>query len=161
MDLMWGKKTEKWFVGASKYGSIYIFHPDVFATESSHKKDKFWQTLKHEYCHIYYAQITKSHYPVWLNEGLASYVSGKKLVLKDGDKEKLPDVVSYFSDANSGAYMIGQFWVEFLIKKFGKKKLISLIKSFDSGIEEKRFAKKFEEVYGFKYDRSSFSKLIK
>lgn len=89
LDLIWGKKTEAWFVGAFKNNSIYILNPEIYERESSHKKEEFWKTLKHEYCHAYYTQITRSHYPIWLNEGLASFLSGKKLILKDDYKNKL------------------------------------------------------------------------
>lgn len=161
LDLIWGKPTEKWFVGAVKNGNIYIFNPKVYAKESIHKKEEFWQILKHEYCHIYYTQITKSHYPVWLNEGLASYVSGKKLILKDDHRDKLLDLFSYFNKADSGVYMVGQFWVECLIEKFGKKKLIRLVKSFNDGMDERQFAVNFYKVYGFKFNKNSLLKFLK
>ena len=62
---------------------------------------------------------------------------------------------------DKNGYMVGQYWVEYLIKKFGKKKIIRLVKSYENGMTEKRFAAKFNEIYGFKYAKSSFSKLIK
>jgi len=108
MDLIWGRKTEAWFVGACKNNNIYILNPNVYEKESSHKKEEFWQILKHEYCHIYYTQITKCHYPFWLNEGLAGYLSGKKLVLKNEHKGKLLNIFSYYDKVDSNVYLVGQ-----------------------------------------------------
>ncbi|MFH1611849.1 MAG: hypothetical protein ABH887_01110 [bacterium] len=79
-DEMMGWKTEEYMVGHAKDGKIYILHPDIYVQESSHKSiDSFWKVLKHEYCHIYFrtiTTITKIGYPKWLNEGLASYLTG-------------------------------------------------------------------------------------
>ena len=161
MDLIWGKKTESWFVGAFKNNGIYILSPKAYARESSHAPEEFWQTLKHEYCHYYYTQITKSHCPVWLNEGLASYVSGKRLVLKDDQKDKLADVFDYFDRSGREVYAIGQFWVEYLIKEYGKNKFLRLINSFDSGLNYHKFVITFYKIYGFKFSRVLFSKLLK
>lgn len=160
LDLIWGKETERWFVGAFKNNSIYIFNPEAYVTESSHKKEEFWITLKHEYCHACYAQITKSRYPVWLNEGLASYISGKKLLLTNDNREKLLNIFDYFDYVDKGAYIIGQFWVEFLIKGYGKGKFLKLIKSFSSKFGYQEFSEIFYSVYGFKFDKETLSKFI-
>ncbi len=160
LNLVWGEKTEDWFVGACKNNNIYIFDPKVYDKESSHRKEEFWQTLKHEYCHIYYTQITKSHYPFWLNEGLACYLSGKKLVLKDGFKNKLFNIFSYYNKTDSNVYMIGQFWVEYLLKNFGKKKLLELINSIKPEMRNHQFAKEFYKIYGLKFNKDTFSKFI-
>jgi len=160
LDLVWGKKTERWFVGAFKNNSIFILNYKVYSKESSHKAEEFWQTLKHEYCHYYYTQITRSHYPVWLNEGLASYISGKKLILTDDYKAKLLDIFDYFDRVDKGAYAIGQFWVEYLIKKYGKRKFLKLINSFDAQFDRQQFIFKFYQVYGFKFSRDSFLEFI-
>ena len=160
MDFIWGRKTERWFAGAFKNNSIYIFNPKVYSKESSHKKEEFWQTLKHEYCHFYYTRITKSHYPIWLNEGLASTLSGKKILVKDEQKPILLNVFNYFDKVDKEAYLVGQFWVEFIIKKYGRKKFLNLIKSFDSNFGQKQFNKIFYSVYGFKFNKKSFSKLL-
>jgi hypothetical protein len=161
MNLIWGKKTEKWFAAATKNNCIYIFNPNSYDKESSHKKEHFWQTLKHEYCHIYYTQLTKNYYPFWLNEGLASHLSGKRLVLKEGYKDMLLDIFSYFNKIDSRVYMVGQFWVEFLIKKFGKKKFVELINHVRFISNDRQFADSFYKIYGVKFNKGSFTRFIK
>lgn len=161
LDVVWGNKTESWLVGAFKNNSIYILHPEVYEKESSHKKEDFWINLKHEYCHSYYAQITKSPYPVWLNEGLASFKSGKKLILGNDDKGKLLNVFNYFDKSDRDVYLIGQFWVEYLLKKFGNEKFLTLINSFNYGFTSKDLAKNFYKIYGFKFNKKELSKFIK
>jgi len=160
MNLVWGRETEKWFVGAMKNNSIYIFHPDVFAQVSSHPEEKFWETLKHEYCHAYYTQITKMHYPFWLNEGLASHLSGKKIFLSDGYRDKLLNVFDYFDKMDKDGYMIGQYWVEYLLQNFGKDKLVELIKNIKLGADNAKFSELFFNIYDFKFDKNTFEKYI-
>jgi len=160
LDLIWGRGTEKWFVGAFKNNCIYILNPNVYERESSHKQSDFWVNLKHEYCHAYYTQITKTHYPVWLNEGLASYLSGKKLVITDSDKEKLLNLFNYFDKVDKDVYTVGQFWVEYLINKYGQNKFLKLIKSFDANLNSRLFSQKFYQIYGFKFTKKEFAKFI-
>lgn len=159
-DLIVGRKTENWLVAIARANSIYILDKKIFAKESNHRIGDFWQTLKHEYSHIYYTQITKSHYPFWLNEGLASYLSGKKLLIKNNDQEKLLNVFNYFNKSDSDVYVVGQYWIEFLIKKYGKKKMIMFIKSLDvkSELSSQYFAKQFYKIYGFRFNKKSFAK---
>lgn len=162
LDLIMGKKTDNWFVALSKGNSIFILEKKIFAKESNHKEDDFWQTLKHEYSHIYYTQITKSHYPFWLNEGLACVLSGKKLVLKKDSKNKLMNILSYFNHRDRDTYMVGHYWVEYLLKNYGKRKLVQLIKNlnFKSEMDSKQFAKQFYNVYGFKFNKNVLSNLL-
>lgn len=161
LDIIWGNKTEAWLVGAFKNNSIYILNPEVYETESSHKKEEFWMNLKHEYCHAYYAQITKSPYPIWLNEGLASFKSGKKLNLTEDNRNKLLNVFNYFDKSDRDVYPVGQFWVEYLLKKFGNKKFLNLINSFSYGFSRQDFNQNFYKVYGFKFNKKVFSEFLK
>lgn len=159
LDLIWGQKTEKWIVGGTKYGAIFILDPKIYIKESSHTdKNDLWKTLKHEYCHIYFRHITNGHLPLWLNEGLASYLAGQKKIC-----DSPLDVFSYFNKSGKELYEIGYFWVELLIRKFGKDKFKKLIKALKPkpNLTEKIFATKFYKIYGFKFNRSALAKLIK
>jgi hypothetical protein len=160
LDIIWGKRTEPWFVGAFKNNSIFILNPDVYESESNHKKEEFWMHLKHEYCHVYYTQITGVHYPVWLNEGLASLLSGKKLAQNNIDKSKLLSVCDYFKTPDRDVYAIGHFWIKYLIDNFGKDKLLSLIYKIDKGVDAQKFSEEFYRVYGVRFNKESLNKLL-
>lgn len=161
-DLIVGRKTENWLVAIARANSIYILDRKIFAKESNHKKEEFWLTLKHEYSHIYYSQITKSHYPGWLNEGLASHLSGKKIIVKEKDQAQLLNVFDYYKKGGHNAYGISQYWVEFLLKEYGQKKLIKLIKSLDikEELSSNYFNQKFYKIYGFRFDKKTFAKFL-
>ena len=156
INSIWEQKTADWLVGGAKIlngtknGIIFILSPDAFPKYSSHKKEEFWQVLKHEYCHIYFRQITGGSYPLWLNEGLANYLAGQK---KNGGNPL--DVFSYFDEVGGGIYNVGYYWVEFLIKKFGKKKMVQLIHGLKTEREmtPRLFADIFQNIYGFKFNR--------
>lgn len=160
LDIVWGSKTEEWFVGAAKSNNIYIIHPKLFSKLSSHREEEFWQILKHEYCHIYYQQITRGNKPIWLNEGLACYFSGKKLIAKEDYKSKVLKVFSYFDQSDKDVYFVGQFWVEQLISRYGREKLIELIKACSTISNEKQFKRKFLEIYELAFTAKSLAEFI-
>jgi len=156
---IWGRKTEEWFSAWAKDGSIFILNPEVYTKESNHKDiNHFWQSLKHEYCHLYYRKITNTGYPKWLNEGLANYLAGQ--VKKKPTKREALRVFDYYQKLDWRIYNIGYFWTKLLIERFGKKKLLTLIKSIGSQTTEKEFAKKFHRVYKFHYSKTDFEKIL-
>lgn len=161
IDKIWDEKTESWFVGWSgrNFGNIFILNPKVYTKESTHKNIKsFWQVLAHEYCHLYFWRITRNGNPTWLNEGLACYLAGQT-------KKRLPnknlfEVFGYYSKGGKSVYNISYFWVKFLLKKFGEKKLLNLIKSINYKTTQKEFAKNFRKIYGINYSKKDFGKLV-
>lgn len=160
IDKIWGRKTEEWFSAWAKDRNIYILNPKVYPKESNHKDIKhFWQSLKHEYCHLYYRKITGAGYPKWLNEGLANYLASQ--VKKKPTKEEALKVFDYYKKIDWQIYNIGYFWVKLLIEKYDKKKLVILINSINSQTIEKEFAEKFYQIYKFHYSRTDFEKLLK
>lgn len=161
-DIIVGRKTENWLVAIARANSIYILDRKIFVKESNHRKEDFWLTLKHEYSHIYYSQITKSHYPIWLNEGLASYLSGKKIIVKEKDHAQLLNVFAYYKKGGKDVYTVSQYWVEFLLKEYGQKKLIKLIKSLDikAELSSSYFNQQFYKTYGFKFNKKTFAKFL-
>jgi len=156
---IWGRKTEEWFSAWAKDGSIFILNPEAYTKESNHRDiNHFWKSLKHEYCHLYYRKITNTGYPKWLNEGLANYLAGQ--VKKKSTKEEALRVFDYYQKLDWRIYNIGYFWTKILIEEFGKKKLLTLIKSIDSQTTEKEFAKKFHQVYKFHYSKTDFENIL-
>lgn len=151
IDKFWGRKTESWFSGWAKNGAIYILNPKVYPKESNHKIEHFWQTIKHEYCHLYFNQVTGINYPKWLNEGLACYLNGqvkKTLTLSEAMK-----VFDYFQKSDRDIYKVGYFWVKILIEKFGRRKLLILLKHLKPGLTKCQFKSIFYQVYKIKFTK--------
>lgn len=158
LDLIWGKPTENWFVGGARDNCIYILNPEVFSVQSSHKNPaEFWQVLKHEYCHIYYKQITGTSYPLWLNEGLANYLAGQE---KIGGNPLA--VFKYFDKGGNEVYRVGYFWVKLLLDRFGDKKLKELVVSLKahSVLTESKFAVAFKKTYKVDFNEKGLKTLL-
>lgn len=159
-DDIWKMKSKKWMSGGADGRNIFILDPSIYTKESDHKNlEHFWKTLKHEYCHLYYRKITGTGFPKWLNEGLANYLANQ--IKKEPTKEKALEVFDYYNKSDWQIYDIGYFWVKLLIEKFGKKKLLTLVKSINSQTIEKEFAESFYQIYKFRYSRTDFEKLLK
>lgn len=159
IDTIWGKKTEPWFCAWAKDSNIYILHPSVYTKESDHTIAHFWQTIKHESSHLYFKQFTGINYPKWLNEGLACYLAGQKK--KNPTLEDAVKVFDYFRKGGSQVYGIGYFWVKLLIEKFGKKKFITFLKQFNSGIDEQKFAATFHTTYKIRFNKKELEILFR
>ncbi len=160
MDAIWGRKTEKWLVGCVRNGAIYIFDPKVYSKVSDHKANEFFQTLKHEYCHIYFNQITRGGNPRWLNEGLACVLSGKKISYDKIPGNMFLEVFKYYERHGAEAYGISQFWVERLLRKFGRRKIAALIKNLAQVRNENAFGRAFKMHLGIPYTRAALKKLL-
>lgn len=57
-------------------------------------------------------------------------------------------------------YGIGEFMVRTLIEKYGRNKLLILIKSIEPGVTAKSFNDLFKNVYGFDFTKSELKKII-
>jgi len=51
-------------------------------------------------------------------------------------------------------------WVNLLLKKHGKVKLLELATALKRGMTEKQFAKIFYDIYKIRYNQKSFKKLL-
>lgn len=103
--------------------------------------------VKHELCHLIY-EITsgKKTAPKWLIEGLAIVLSGQLESKKR--PEKFSSFLDHYSDEGKGVYEESGLVVEMLINRFGKEKIIEMVKRMKevNGEEEVRVV--FREVYG-------------
>jgi hypothetical protein len=154
------ERTEPWVVGWIKNNTIYILSPDVFTKESNHKDvNEFWRVLKHEYSHTAIEQFCKCRPrgPAWLIEGLSCYLAeqekrkptGRELLAIFKKKLKSREI-----------YVVGYFWVKFLIKRFGKEKFIKLLKHIANKPDEKDFGRALYGIYKFHYSKEDFNKLL-
>lgn len=128
------------------------------------KTDYYLSGLLHEIAHLFFLKLAKveNPRPVWLWEGVSLYLDGhtkqneppKRFedFLKYYDRHKLPG-----REQEAGVYRESGFAVELLVKNFGKKKLLGLIKSLAKTKTKVTFAKKFKEFYGFELNYKNFN----
>lgn len=145
MDSLKGYKTPIWMSANadSKTKIITIFTKESFNKETNHPKEEFESTLKHELCHMFCSQNFNFREPCWLSEGLAGFISKQKF------SKKMLDVTSMhtFDEwKKNGDYGSAFYFVSFLINKYGKHKVIQLIKSSDS-LNKENFYIEFEKIF--------------
>jgi hypothetical protein len=120
--------------------------------------------MTHELTHVVISQITSNPYsdlPVWLNEGLAMYSEGLlspqySSLLKDAvTSGKLISVRSlaspFSSDTNLSLLSYAESFsvINYLTEKFGRDKMLELLKTFREG---STYDAALQKVYGFDMD---------
>jgi hypothetical protein len=125
--------------------------------------------------------------PIWLWEGVSMFVSGQIMrrsmrrlwdtyweggavtvsgqIIRRSMKRpsKFGDFLNYYDRWTlSGREQPDVFWesgfaVEFLVKNYGRKKLLELIRSVKDANTQKLFAKRFKEIYGFELSYDNFN----
>ena len=149
-----GRKTNKWEAGFTTGNDIiYLFDKDVFEKVSTHKKQYFYSTLVHEIVHIYTYQYLWFINPIWLTEGLA-YVIAKQM--REIKKYKKRDITkAHYEEEwfDNPAYSTSAYFIDYLIKKYGKKKLMDLIHNLEEFEKKDAFEKKFKEVYNVSFKK--------
>lgn len=164
IDAWKNEKTPNWVVGWAEGRAIYLLDKKNFEKESSHKysKEKYFKLIKHELCHLFFGISSKSHNPnqfSWFNEGLAGYLSEQ---YKDKTKpEKLSRFLSQYSKWDGKSYQESAYAIKLVYKKFGKQKLLTLIKSLKKVKSEEDFNKLFKEIYDSELTYEFFNKLLK
>lgn len=160
MDSLIGYKTASWFVGYADFSNeIFILSPSVFDKESNHSKKDFRKVLCHEICHLFIRQIHNSYEPVWLEEGLAYWVAGQKSRLRNSNPIfNNPKAIFLIDTRNRWNKTIGSqpnvpyalafLFVDFLIRRYNKNRVIKLLMSLGTRYNKKSFCQKFRKVYG-------------
>lgn len=151
INILRGKETEDWLVGWSiaEINCIYALEQSKFGIESKrvYTDNMYKKLLKHEIAHVLFFQIADNKKPVWLNEGVAVYLSAQHL--KKERPTNFSTFLNFYDCGGSKVYEESGFVVEELIKQFGKEKLLELIKSLKNTKTEKEFFKSFKKIYGF------------
>lgn len=145
-----GKKTEDWVVGFVNRGDVYMLDKDNYEKESCHKysDEEYSKTIKHELTHCFFQVISGfKNKPDWLWEGIAIYLSEQyKTKTKP---EKFSEFLDYYEKSGSGVYKESGFVVKLLVEKFGKQKILKLMKSLKDINSKEQFEDKFKELYKF------------
>lgn len=162
IDLLRQRKTEAWEVGWADGKSIYVLDKENFEKESSHKySDETYSALvKHELSHCFYHILSNNvPKPIWLNEGVAIYTSGQNQFKKRPTEFK--KFLQFYNEGGGDVYSEAGFVVETLIKKYGKVKLLELIKRLENTKSENDFTVLFKTIYDFEPAYENFNNLLK
>lgn len=157
IDKLFGTRTEKWVVGWLDGRNVFVLNRKNYERESCNKysDEEYSQIIRHELVHAFFGVLSEGKQkPSWLCEGLAVYLSGQ-----NGNftrPERLCRFLGYYDKVDASIYKESGFAVEFLARKFGKRKLIRLIKSLKRIDSKKEFAKEFRKIYGFELAYSNF-----
>lgn len=157
IDSLRGRKSEGWLVGWAANGNVYVLNAKNFEKESNHTySDKeYFSLIKHELAHCFSSIVSdRAQKPIWLLEGISMYVSGQT-ALKTKPK-KFETFLNYFDEGGKGVYSEAGFAVLFLVEKFGKEKLLLLLKKTKDCKTKKSFANVFKSIYHFELTYANF-----
>jgi len=152
---IWGSKTQDYVSASAKDDNIVIFSYGVFDKETKWKKEKFQEALIHEINHLFYQELRDDEYdPLWLSEGLATFMQHdkKKFNYKDKLKIKKEILNQSFEDMTLESYQVFTLFVEYLVLEFGEDKILRLIKGLKEG---EKLNNSFQKIY-----KKSFDELI-
>lgn len=163
IDFLHRKETPQWLEGWStrEYNRVFILNRKNLEKESSHKysKEDYSALIQHELSHQFYSAVTKGNgMPVWLNEGIAAYTSGQTKLRKD-KLERFSNFLEFYDKSGKEIYAEAGFAVRVLIEKFGRSKLVKLVKSLERGMPKNVFESNFKKIYGFKPNYKTFNGL--
>jgi len=158
IDGLFGRKTEDFVVGwVDKNNDVYLLSRENYEKESSHKysDEEYFALFKHEIAHCFSKIVGDfSKNPIWLFEGISIFLSGQnKLKIKP---KKYDSFLNSYNKHNKDVYKEAGFAVEFLVKEYGKEKLIELIKKVKTTDSEEDFAELFKRIYNFRLEYSNF-----
>ncbi len=155
------QSSETWMAGWANESKIVAISPDKLEelTLGLHKKDSHPNRIKHELAHLFYNKLANGGTkPAWLNEGLAYYLDGHG-GMPPKAKEDRYAAIKYFNNFDGHVYTPGSFMVKTLLDKFGKEKLLKLIKSIQPNLTEEIFQNLFQKIYGFSFTEEDFIRI--
>lgn len=152
INIMRQEETPDWNVGwiNGNMGWACVLDRNNFEKESSHKykPETYKATVKHELSHLFYGILCgRANKPDWLWEGTATYTSGQNKFKKSVTKFK--EFLEFYEKSGGGVYYESGFFVQFLVEKFGKQKLLDLIKSLKNIKTKEELEQLFSKQYGF------------
>ena len=150
IDMLKGKKTERWLVGWANGTSVYVIDRKNYEKDSSHKySDEIYAALiKHEMAHVFLKFFACAFYkPIWIDEGMSIFLSGQNKFKKKPKKFK--GFLECYDKLEEDVYNEAGFFIEFLFNKYGKEKLLELLKGMKDIKSKKEFERLFKQIYGF------------
>jgi len=154
-DYIAQKKTEDWGVGwvysdyRDAFTAIFILSRENYEKESCHEysDERYAALIKHELCHAFIRVFMKcrGYMPVWLNEGLCTYLSGQNKFRKR--PEKFSKFLDYYDSHGPDVYHEPGFVVKFLVEKFGRKKFMEFLEGAREICSREEFDELFKRVF--------------
>lgn len=161
IDMYRGTKTQDWIVGWVNNMDVFVLDKDTYEKESCHKysDEEYSRLIKHELAHAFFLIVSGyKNEPDWLWEGMAMYLAGDNK--KNKKPKKFTNFLEFYEKA-PGVYKESGFAIECLSKKYGKTKLLSLVKSLKEIKSKEGFISKFKEIYGFAPSYKKFNDMLK
>ena len=151
-EKLWGSKTPNYVSAFAKNNNIVIYSYDSFEKYTKWKKEKFKEALIHEINHLFYQELRDNEYdPLWLSEGLATFMQHQKKKYPYKEKIKITKKIlnQSFEEMNLESYQVFTTFVEYLILNFGKKRILKLINELKnkSNLEDS-----FKKIYNLSLD---------
>jgi hypothetical protein len=153
MDQVQWRKTDNWNRAVTRWNYIYLFDLDILAEATwwVHKKDlwNYTRSIRHEVAHTFFRTYTNwSKFNITrLNEGMSIYLSGQ--LVEKRKPVKIENCLEFRDTIWDAVYNESGFVIELLINKYGKDKILELIKSAGKISSKEEFFEKFKEIYGF------------
>lgn len=165
LESLRGKNIPEWTVGFSrpKLNSIFLMELNYLSKTRKYSMESYIHLIKHELSHLFYYNLTKkdeSEAIAWFAEGVAIYTDGRLKYAKERPK-KFSKFIELERSGSSELYKEPGFVIELLIKKFGKEKLLNLIRENRDMNSKKDFKKAFKKIYGFELSYTNINKLYK
>ena len=136
-------KTPAWEIGNS-YGSVieYVSLHDYKNTSHAFEPERYEQaiddykkTIVHEYVHYIvdlYHKIHHTDFPLrYLNEGIAQYLSGQRIYLKQFVNYSLEDILNS-NDCYAGWFLL----TKYILEKYGKNYFLELLENNQKAFSE-------------------------
>lgn len=161
IDSIKGCKTEDWVIGWADGKVLYCLQPENFEKESRHKySDSFYSNLiKHELTHAFCRYYSSSTQPMWLFEGIAVHLSNQ-IYSRQFENPNYIDTILNETYTWNNSYNDSGLIVENLTTKFGKEKIIRLIKSTQDHKTFYDFKHSFKQIYDIAFSKNEIEKII-
>jgi hypothetical protein len=157
IDSLYGERTEPWVRGFFRDRNVYFLKKESYKKECSqaYSEEEFRRGIRHDLAHVFTTVLSENNsIPIWLLEGIACYVAEDIAHMRR--PEKFSTFLKHFSKFDPEVYEESGFAVQFLVEKYGKRKLLRLLKSLRGIGSKSEFRNVFKEVYGFLPDYKNF-----
>jgi len=143
------KQKRKWFgVGFFRKNTVVVIHKKLFP-KLRHKKEEFKGVVMHEMAHIFIKETIKKNIPIWIEEGVAQWLSFPKVSKKKIKKislKKLKTLEDWYKYDTPFIYCSNFF--HYLENKYGREKIYKFLVA----LNKKNMSKAFRDVFKIKLE---------